>query len=179
VVLLFRFLLIMLLARFRREIGPFDTARLRFTVLPTDCDLNFHLNAGRFVSFMDVSRVELLARMRLFAKVMKKGWRPVNGGMLIRFRRSILPFERFDVRSRVVGWDEKWFYFEHILEREGNLCAVGHARGLFRGNGQTIEPRTFLELIGHQDTPSPELPEVVLLWREAEDARNREGEEPR
>lgn len=170
-VLLFRFLLVMLLTRVRRRIGPLDEARLRFTVLPTDCDLNVHLNAGRFISFMDVSRVELMARMGLFRKVMKRGWRPVNGGMLIRFRRSILPFERFDVRSRVIGWDEKWFYFEHVIERGGQLCAIGHARGLFREKDRTVLPSEFIDLIGLTGTTSPELPEVVHRWREAEASR--------
>ena len=170
-VLLFRFLLVMLLTRVRRRIGPLDEARLRFTVLPTDCDLNIHLNAGRFISFMDGSRVALMARMGLFSKVMKRGWRPVNGGMLIRFRRSLLPFERFDVRSRVIGWDEKWFYFEHVVEREGQLCAIGHARGLFREKDRTVLPAEFIGLIGLTGMTSPVLPEVVERWREAEASR--------
>jgi acyl-CoA thioesterase FadM len=171
VVLLFRFLLVMLLSRFRRRIAPLGEARLRFTVLPTDCDLNFHLNAGRYISFMDVARVELLGRMRLFRKVIKAGWRPINGGMIIRYRRSILPFERFDLRSRVIGWDEKWIYFEHILERNGELCAIANARGLFRHGKRSIPPGEMAEMLGISDPSSPPLPPHVEAWRRAEDAR--------
>lgn len=159
----------MLLSRVRRRIGPLDEARLRFTVLPTDCDLNFHLNAGRFISFMDVGRVELLGRMRLFRKVLAKGWRPINGGMIIRYRRSILPFERFTLRSRVIGWDEKWIYFEHIIERKGELCAIANARGLFRHGKRSVPPAELGEMIGVAD--SPPLPELIEHWRRAEDAR--------
>jgi acyl-CoA thioesterase FadM len=171
VVLLFRFLLVMLFSRFRRRIGPLDEAVLRFTVLPTDCDLNVHLNAGRYISFMDVARVELLGRMRLFRKVIQHGWRPINGGMIIRYRRSLLPFERFALRSRVLGWDEKWIYFEHILERHGQVCAVGTARGLFREGKRSVPPDELLELFGIAGTPPPELPEYVIRWRHAEEAR--------
>lgn len=170
-VLLFRFLLVMLLSRFRRRIGPLDEAALRFTVLPNDCDLNVHLNAGRFISFMDVGRVELLGRMRLFRKVIGRGWRPINGGMIIRFRRSLLPFERFTLRSRVMGWDEKWIYFEHIIERQGQVCAVGNARGLFREGTRSVPPAELLELFGLAGAARPELPEYVERWRHAEDAR--------
>jgi len=53
VLLIFRFLLTMMKARFRSRIGPLDESVVRFTALPHDCDLNFHLNAGRYVSFME------------------------------------------------------------------------------------------------------------------------------
>lgn len=161
----------MLLSRFRRRIGPLGEARLRFTVLPNDCDLNFHLNAGRFISFMDVGRVELLARMRMFGRVMQRGWRPINGGTMIRYRRSLLPFERFVLRSRVLGWDEKWIYFEHIIERNGELCAIANARGLFREGKRSVTPREVAELLGIDATGMPALPEFIEHWRRAEDAR--------
>jgi acyl-CoA thioesterase FadM len=170
-VLLFRFLLVMFLARFRRRIGILDEARVRFTCLPSDCDLNLHLNAGRYLSFMDASRVELVARMRLFRTIIDRGWRPINAGSVIRFRRSVLPFQRFDVRSRVIGWDEKWLYFEHIVERKGELCAIANARGLFRGPQGNVTPRELLELAGKPDLESPPLSDFVQRWRDAEDHR--------
>lgn len=170
-VLLFRFLLVMFLSRFRRRIGPLGEARLRFTVLPTDCDLNVHLNAGRYISFMDVARVELLGRMRLFRKVIGAGWRPINGGMIIRYRRSLLPFERFDLRSRVLGWDDKWIYFEHVIERNGELCAIGNARGLFRHGKRSVPPAEMAEMLGIADPDSPPLPPYIEQWRRAEEAR--------
>lgn len=161
----------MLLSRFRRRIGPLDEATLRFTVLPNDCDLNVHLNAGRFISFMDVARVELLGRMRMFRAILNRGWRPINGGMIIRYRRSLLPFERFDVRSRVIGWDEKWIYFEHVVERNGEVCATANARGLFRHGKRSVPPTEAAALLGISDPNSPALPEHVERWRAAEDAR--------
>jgi len=170
-ILVIRFVITMLLSRVRRKIHPLESATVRFTVLPHDCDLNFHLNAGRFISFMDVARVELLGRMRLFRKVIAMKWRPINGGMIIRYRRSILPMQRFAIRSRVIGWDEKWLYFEHIVERNGELCAVANARGLFRGPDGTIAPREFLPLAGIEATDSPALPESVQRWRELENLR--------
>ncbi|HVR38839.1 MAG TPA: thioesterase family protein, partial [Thermoanaerobaculia bacterium] len=159
------------LSRVRRKIGPLGTSTIRFTALPTDCDLNFHINAGRYISFMDVARVELLGRMRLFRPVIKKGWRPINGGMIIRFRRSVLPLQRFAVRSRVLGWDEKWIYFEHVIERNGDVYVIGNARGVLRGPNGNVRPEDFLALAGMSGTTSPALPEYVQRWRELETAR--------
>ena len=171
-ILLFRFLLTIFKARFRSKIGPLDESVVRFTVLPHDCDLNIHLNAGRFLSFMDIARIELLARMRVFRRVIKKGWRPVVGGAVIRYRRSVEPFERFTVASRVVGWDDKWFYIEHNLNRaDGSLAATAYARTLLRTKGGTVHPRELVALMGLEDIVSPPLPAFVEDWRRAEDAR--------
>lgn len=172
-VLLFRFLWTIFKARFRSRIGPLDSSVVRFTVLPHDCDLNFHLNAGRFLSFMDIARIELIARMRVFRKVIQRGWRPVVGGAVIRYRRSVQPFERFTVQSRTVGWDEKWFYVEHILNRaDGSMAATAYTRVLLRKKDGTVPPRDFMELMGlDANLQSPPLPPFVDDWRRAEDAR--------
>ena len=169
--LLFRFLLKLLASRFRPRIGPFDESAVQFTVLPTDCDLNIHLNAGRFLSFMDVARMEWLGRTRMMLPVLRRGWRPIMGGGVIRYRRSILPFQRFTIRTRVLGWDAKWFYFEHIAEVDGTLCAIAYVRGLFRSKTASVEPHEFFGLMRIEDATSPELPEFVRRWRDAEDAR--------
>jgi acyl-CoA thioesterase FadM len=169
--LLVRFLLTLLRARLRSRIGALEESVTRFTVLPHDCDLNLHLNAGRFVSFMDIARVELIVRLRLLGKMLKRGWRPVIGGCIVRYRRSILPFERFEIRTRVVGWDERWFYIEHVVEKNGTFCAIGHMRTVIRGPNGSIPPREVLALMRLDDTTSPELPDVVREWREVEDRR--------
>jgi len=169
--LLFRFLYVVIRSRFRSRVGPLDESVVRFTVLPQDCDLNFHLNGGRFVSFMDVARVELIGRTRLLGMLLRRGWRPVMGGCVVRYRRSILPFERFDIRTRVVGWDEKWIYVEHIVEKDGEFCAIGHARTVIRGKERTIAPGEVLALLKLDGLESPVLPEFVQQWSAAEALR--------
>jgi acyl-CoA thioesterase FadM len=168
--LLFRFLLTMLKSRFRSRNGPLDESVVRFTALPHDCDLNFHLNAGRYVSFMDVARIELIGRMRFIGPMLRRKWRPVAGGAVLRFRKSVLPFERFDIRSRVIGWDEKWIYVEHIVEKDGEFCAIGHMRTVIRSKQGTVPPAEVLAAM-NLSIASPPLPEFVARWRAAEDER--------
>ena len=168
--LLFRFTVAMLKGMFRRCIGALEESTLRFTVWPTDCDLNFHLNAGRFISLMDVARMEFIARTGLLRKLLQKRWRPIMGGIVVRYRREIRPFERFTIRTRVLGWDEKWFYLEHIVEKEGVFCASGTVRTLVRSASANIAPPDVLALVG-ESLASPQLPDFVLGWRSLEDAR--------
>jgi acyl-CoA thioesterase FadM len=121
--LFFRFILITIASMFRSRIGPVDESTTSFTALPHDCDLNIHLNAGRYLCFMDVASMDLIGRTRLLRPLLKRKWRPIMGGCTVRYRREIRPFERFRVRSRVIGWDEKWIYLEHVVETRSASCA--------------------------------------------------------
>jgi acyl-CoA thioesterase FadM len=120
---------------------------------------------------MDVARADLIARLRLLRPLLKRGWRPVMGGCVVRFRRSVMPFQRFEIRSRVVTWDEKWFYTEHIVEVGGTFCAVGHMRTVIRGKDASIPPPDVLALLNIKDPTAPPMPEFVANWRTIEDAR--------
>jgi acyl-CoA thioesterase FadM len=168
--LLFRFLLVVFAGTLRSRVGPLDESRVRFTVLPNDCDLNIHLNAGRFVSFMDIAQMNLMVRMRVFFPLIRRGWRPIMGGCVVRYRHSIAPFERFEIRSRVLGWDTKWFYIEHLVERENRVCATGIMRVLIRHAKENVPAEDVIALTG-MTLSSPPLPSFVEQWRDAEDAR--------
>jgi acyl-CoA thioesterase FadM len=154
-------------SRFKRKIDFLDESAVTMRVWPNDLDLNVHMNSGRYLSMMDIGRVEILGRTRLLRKVFARGWRPIAAAATIRYRRSLLPFQRFTVRSRILCWDEKWFYFRHAIDSRGELCAVGYVRGLLRGKEGNVPPARILELAGKGDTPSPPMPDEVARWIEA------------
>ena len=171
-ILLLRLFLTILLSSFKRRIDPFGTSVVRFRVMPNDLDLNFHMNSGRYVSFMDVGRLDLLVRMRLLRKVIRRGWRPIAGATMIRYRKSLQPFERFTLKSRVVTWDEKWFYFEHVMENaKGEMAATAFVRGLLRGRDGNVPPREFIAISSRPDLQPPAMPDAIVRWNEAEALR--------
>ena len=55
----------------------------------------------------DRARIELVARMGIMRKVLKRGWRPLVGATMITYRKSLLPFEKFRIRSRFICFDER------------------------------------------------------------------------
>ena len=171
-VVLLRFLKSLFTSRFRPKIGPLGESVLRMRVWPNDLDLNMHVNSGRYLSFMDIGRVDLLVRMRVFRKVISLGWRPINGGTMIAYKKSLLLWERFTVRTRIVCWDEKWIYFEHTIERQnGDVASIANARGLFRGRDGNIAPSQLLTIVGLEGTESPPMTASISHWRSAEAAR--------
>ncbi|HEX9161462.1 MAG TPA: acyl-CoA thioesterase [Thermoanaerobaculia bacterium] len=169
-VVLVRLFKSILVAFFKPKIDVFDQARVTMRIWPNDLDLNMHANSGRYISFMDIGRIDLLSRMKLLRRVTKLGWRPLVGGSMITYRKSLLPFERFVVKSRILCWDEKWLYFEHIITNSaGDLAAIANVRGLLRGPEGNVPPAALVELTGRRDVTSPPIPDFIRRWNEAEE----------
>ena len=167
--LLVRTLTIVLLALFSRRRDFFEESRLRLRVWPNDCDLNFHLNDGRYVSLAGLGRVDLIARSGLLRIARKRGWFPVVGSATIRYRKSLLPFERFTLRSRLVAWDAKWFYIEHLFDRDdGSIGARLIARTLLRTKTGPVPTADVLGSIDRANAVSPPLPVEIAKWIEVE-----------
>ena len=61
VVVLLRLVKSLLTSPLRPRIEPLEEATIGLRVWPNDLDLNMHVNSGRYLSFMDIGRVEILA----------------------------------------------------------------------------------------------------------------------
>ena len=72
------FLLVRLINVQRR--GVLEDSRVSFRVMPNDCDINLHMNNGRYLSFMDLGRLHLVAQVGLLRIVIKNRWKPVLAG---------------------------------------------------------------------------------------------------
>lgn len=136
-------------------------------MLPTDLDANLHMNNGRYLSIMDLGRLDLTVRNGLLRATLGRGWRPVVGSIVIRYRRSLDPLQRYDLRTRAVCWDEKWIYLEQRFERDGELAAIGLVKALFIGKGGTVPTRDVFATVGFAGD-SPPMPEAIELWRRSE-----------
>src|SRR5215510_13366362 len=99
-VVLIRLIWALIRSQLKPRLGLLDESAVTMRVWPNDLDLNVHMNSGRYISMMDIGRVEILGRTRMLRKVFGRGWRPIVGASTIRYRRSLLPFQRFTVRSR-------------------------------------------------------------------------------
>ena len=159
-ILFFRVAILIVKNLLRRRIQIRGESVIRLRVWPTDMDLNFHLNDGRYVSLSGLGRVDLMHRTGLLRRALKRGWYPVVGSVVIRYRREIRAFEKFELHSRILGWDEKWFYFEHRFEKGGDVAALAYARGVMRTRGGAVPPADVLALIEWSE-PSPELPDIA------------------
>lgn len=145
--------------------GLLDPAQLHFSVLPTDCDLNFHMNNGRYLTFMDLGRMHLLAQTGLLRAVLRWRWTPVLAAAEISFIRALPPLARFRLVSRLLTWDEKYFYLEQRFERGGTLYATSLVRGLFLKKRGRVPSAAVLDALGIAAEP-PAMPDVLRHWKD-------------
>jgi acyl-CoA thioesterase FadM len=158
------FLLLFKLIRLPRK-GVLEESRVAFRVLPNDCDINFHMNNGRYLSFMDLGRLHLVAQMGLLRVIVRRRWRAALGAAEINFIRAIAPFQKFDLVTRLVTWDDKWAYMEQRFEVDGVLCAHSFVKGLFLDSRGRVESSTVVDELGYSGVPPP-LPEALRVWAE-------------
>ena len=73
-----RLLWLLLTARWRGPLSlPRDSSTLRFRVWPHDLDLSFHLNNGRYLTLMDLGRLDVMVRSGLWREVLHHKWTPI------------------------------------------------------------------------------------------------------
>ena len=168
------FLIVRMLRLERR--GVLDDSRVCFRVLPNDCDVNLHMNNARYLAFMDLGRVNLMAQMGLMRAIFRYRWKPVLAAAEINFIRQMAPFRKFELVTRVVTWDEKYVYMEQLFECRGELCAHAFVKGLFLGPEGRVANATVVALLGHRAEP-PAMPEELRMWAEVGNAKKQRADE--
>ena len=150
----------LIVAFFRPRISFFDNAVTTLRVWPNDLDINFHVNNGRYLTLMDIGRFDLCWRAGILQAALKHGWFPVVGTAQISFKKSLKPFQKFELHTKMFWWDEKWFYVEQTFYSGGDLYARALVKGVFRSKGRNIPIKVVAETVG-VDLTFPERPEVV------------------
>jgi acyl-CoA thioesterase FadM len=140
-------------------------SRLRFRVWPSDCDLNLHMNNGRYLTFMDLGRVHLISQIGALRFLITQRWAPVLSAAEINFVRPLAPFAGFELITRMLTWDEKYFYLEQRFESGERLNASATVRGLFLAGGKPLPTREVVRLLGMTESPPP-MPDIVRHWNE-------------
>lgn len=146
-----------------RRTDPLATSVLSFRVLPNDLDPNWHMNNGRYLTIMDLGRLDMTLHSGLMAAVIRNRWMPVLGGATIAYQRPLAPFQRYTLTTRILAWDEKWIYLEQCFDAEGKRSATAMVRALVRGKDRSIPTAEVMHAVG-LSAPSPPLPRQLQEW---------------
>ena len=152
-----------------RRLEVDQVSRSRFRVWPTDLDVLNHMNNGKYLSIMDVARFALMQRNGVMRMFKREAWYPVVVGQTISYRKSLNPWQRFWIESRIMGFDDQAVYLEQRFVRpaadrspEIYARAIVRAR-LLRRSGGVVPITEVIEKSGaNVDTMT--VPEDVLAW---------------
>ena len=152
---------------FQARIDPTEVLRTDMIVGPTEADLRFVSNA-RYLLFMEVGRLELMLRTGILRHARRRGWTPLVAAQTIRYKRPLKRFQRFTLTTHLTGWDDRWFFIEHKIERRGRVMAFGAAKCCFRGEAGVVAPAEAFSVLGIEEVGRA-LPGYVSPWLAAEE----------
>ncbi|ERF71445.1 hypothetical protein EPUS_06827 [Endocarpon pusillum Z07020] len=145
-----------------------------------ETDYNFHKSNSTYFSDLDVSRTKLMTRIispgfkKVNAQLEEEGHRGrmvvALGAVHVTFRKEIGIFEKVWVRSRLLGWDEKWAiivsYFVRTKkgrvdgtngpDKGEELCAVGLSKYVVKKGRFTVKPDRILRMGGWLPKKQPD-----------------------
>lgn len=157
-------------------------SRLTFRVCPTDLDTSAHLNNGRYLTLMDIGRLDLMVRSGLWRAVLRHRWTPVASAIKIRFRREIRLFQRFEIASRIVAWDSASVVMEQLfIFKDGAKAGQLAAHALFKGGIYDRAQSRFVPIarlmseVGVSGDSPPLSPEIEAFLK-ADDELKRAGQ---
>ena len=173
----FRILFLKLTWRRRSKLRIDEVSRVDLRVWPTDLDVYNHMNNGIFLNIMDLGRYDQGLRTGIWKIWNKKGWYPIVVNSTISYRKSLEPWQKFTLETKVIGWDDIAYYIEQRFVRNGEIYARAIMRGRFlKRSWGILTPQEVMDGSGGWQGEVPVVPEWVLRW--ANDVALPKGKEP-
>ena len=181
-----RLLWVLITSRFRPKLTlPADASVLHFRVWPHDLDLSAHMNNGRYLTLMDLGRIDIMLQSGLWRELRAHGWTPIASTITIRFRRELLPLQKIRLETRLLCWDETLVVMEQTFFIVGG-ARDGHAaaRALFKGGLYDRRTKAFvpvarlMQALGvSAESPEPS-PDVEAFLHAGERLRHSPAVQP-
>jgi len=146
--LIFRMLYLLIASIFKPKLTiEYPRNSLSLRVLPNDLDINRHMNNGRYLTICDLSRVDMFIRTGLAKTMLKEGWMPVISEHTMTYKKPLMLFQRYELKSEIVDWDEKFFHMTHTFIVGKRTVAAGTSKGCVLGKSGVIPPNEVIETV--------------------------------
>lgn len=124
-----------------------EKTTISMRVLPTDLDILMHVNNGVYFSFMDFGRWDMIFRNGVYDAAMKRGWYSVVAGETIKFKKSLELWDKFELHTEIVGYDDKYFFIQQKFMMKEALMASGLVKVRFlKRKGGTVSPQEVMDI---------------------------------
>jgi hypothetical protein len=141
-----------------------------------ETDYNLHKSNSTYFTDLDISRTALVTSLLSAgfrsgnAELERRGHKGPNnvilGSVHTSYHKEIKPYERYEVRSRVIGWDQKWLLILSTFIRPGakgkpeTILASALSKYVVKKARYTVPPERCLAAAGWfegMDRPDPEM----------------------
>ncbi len=152
------------------KLGLFDTHVSQHMCWPWDIDIWMEMNNGRVLTLFDMGRFGLFVRLDLLKKLAAQGWMGTVAGSTVRYRKRVRMFDRFEMRTRILGWDARFVYLEQSAWRKGDCTSHILIRTAITDKSGIIPTQKLSEVLLN-GVESPALPAWARNWADADATR--------
>ena len=131
-----------------------------------------------YALFMGLARWHLLFGSQFRKLALRHRWAPVTTGEMINYRRSIRAFQKFELRTQVIYWDENRFYVEQSFNVSGQVFVSALVEGLVRSPQGVLQPGEVFAKAGYEGSvpePSQEMKERIACLKKSLPPRGPSG----
>jgi acyl-CoA thioesterase FadM len=148
-------------------LGLLDESVTTLTVLPNDIDIR-KISDDRYFALMDLGRMDFVFRSGVLTLVLKNKWGPVVTFNSVRFRYPLKIFQRYQLKTCILWWDDATFYWIQTFERKGRVVATGYVCGGPLGPNGAVPTQQVMDELGLSVT-RPGRSEIAGKPKELED----------
>jgi acyl-CoA thioesterase FadM len=151
---------------FNGRISIYESTVLSFHVWPNELGGSM-LNNSRYFTFAEACQFDIMMRTGYGFHALKNHWTPTVGSQYIRYKKPLRCFQRFQVKTKLVYWDEQWLYYSHYFERKGKIMAYAYVKVACVRNGKHVPIAELMQSKGYDPAP-PQIPKLISKWHESE-----------
>ena len=131
-----------------------EETTLNLRVWPFDAEL-LAANHAAYATYFEMGRWGYGAQIHMIPIFAKRVWAVIIGGQAFFYNKPMKRFQKFQVKTQLIAFDEKWLYFKQSIESKGAVIASARVRALIRGTKGIIPTQTILSELGN---PKIDLP---------------------
>jgi acyl-CoA thioesterase FadM len=145
-------------------------SEISFVCRPWDIDMFGEVNNGRQLTLYDLGRFDLAWRCGLVRVLRDRHWGLTVAGSSARYRKRIRMFDRVTMRTKALGYDERWIYLAQSMTVKGEPASALLVRTCVTAKGRTVPTNDVRHALGDTNW-QPVLPDWVRRWDEADKER--------
>jgi len=154
-----------------------DTVSKSYRVLPQHIDFNMHINNAKYLEFFERGRWNHSVQTGSFKQLIHHGYNFIVAGIDVSYIRELNLFQSFDLETRYIGWDDKYFYLEQRCTVDGKIHAYALVKAVYTKRGKPVAPVKICKILD-LDATNSQMPDHMALWKNLANAKREYSASP-
>jgi acyl-CoA thioesterase FadM len=161
-----RILITFVRAQFLKDINPEEETSLNFRVWISDVDLSIMNNAAMLTT-TEMGRIDLIIRTGFLKHAWKNRLYFPLASISAQFIRPLKRFQKFQLKTQLIYWDEKWIYIGHRIVCSEKIIAVALAKCTVKKGREQIPFEKIIRELNWEIKPKKR-PEIIDEFEKGE-----------